>query len=139
LDLAVRDEGDVVAHIELSCADHCRDVVEAVDGVGHIAGFLAEDAETVRHLARTDEISKGAPVPALTWPHIDTTRVAAAGTSYGGYMTNWMEGRTDRFCAIVAHNYSPATNGAPGTRTNFGSSTIRTIKWMVLDINSHWE
>jgi dipeptidyl aminopeptidase/acylaminoacyl peptidase len=41
---------------------------------------------------------------ALTWPYIDTTRVAAAGASYGGYMANWMEGHTDRFRTIVSHD-----------------------------------
>jgi dipeptidyl aminopeptidase/acylaminoacyl peptidase len=41
---------------------------------------------------------------ALTWPYVDTTRIAAAGASYGGYMANWMEGHTDRFRAIVSHD-----------------------------------
>ena len=41
---------------------------------------------------------------ALTWPYVDTTRVAAAGASYGGYMANWVEGHTDRFRAIVSHD-----------------------------------
>jgi dipeptidyl aminopeptidase/acylaminoacyl peptidase len=41
---------------------------------------------------------------ALTWPYVDTTRVAAAGASYGGYMANWMEGHTDRFRTIVSHD-----------------------------------
>jgi dipeptidyl aminopeptidase/acylaminoacyl peptidase len=41
---------------------------------------------------------------ALSWPYIDTTRVAAAGASYGGYMANWVEGHTDRFRAIVSHD-----------------------------------
>jgi dipeptidyl aminopeptidase/acylaminoacyl peptidase len=41
---------------------------------------------------------------ALTWPYIDTTRIAAAGASYGGYMANWIEGHTDRFRAIVSHD-----------------------------------
>src|SRR6266853_2247697 len=41
---------------------------------------------------------------ALTWPYIDTTRVAAAGASYGGYMANWIEGHTDRFRTIVSHD-----------------------------------
>ncbi len=41
---------------------------------------------------------------ALTWPYVDTTRIAAAGASYGGYMANWVEGHTDRFRAIVSHD-----------------------------------
>jgi hypothetical protein len=64
LDSPVHDEGDFVANIELLYGDHCRDVVEPVGGAGHIAGFLAEDAETVRPLARAKGITEGAPVPA---------------------------------------------------------------------------
>ncbi|HTC52668.1 MAG TPA: S9 family peptidase [Steroidobacteraceae bacterium] len=41
---------------------------------------------------------------ALTWPYVDTTRLLAAGASYGGYMANWVEGHTDRFRAIVSHD-----------------------------------
>jgi dipeptidyl aminopeptidase/acylaminoacyl peptidase len=41
---------------------------------------------------------------ALAWPYVDSTRVAAAGASYGGYMANWVEGHTDRFRTIVCHD-----------------------------------
>ena len=41
---------------------------------------------------------------ALTWPYVDSTRLAAAGASYGGYMANWIEGHTDRFRTIVSHD-----------------------------------
>jgi len=41
---------------------------------------------------------------ALGWPYVDSTRLAAAGASYGGYMANWVEGHTDRFRAIVSHD-----------------------------------
>ena len=41
---------------------------------------------------------------ALTWPYIDSTRIAAAGASYGGYMANWVAGHTDRFRVIVSHD-----------------------------------
>jgi dipeptidyl aminopeptidase/acylaminoacyl peptidase len=41
---------------------------------------------------------------ALSWPYVDTTRTAAAGASYGGYMANWVEGHTDRFRTIVSHD-----------------------------------
>ncbi|MFZ0276197.1 MAG: S9 family peptidase [Candidatus Sulfotelmatobacter sp.] len=41
---------------------------------------------------------------ALTWPYVDTTRIAAAGGSYGGYMANWVEGHTDRFRTLVCHD-----------------------------------
>ena len=34
--------------------------------------------------------------------NVDTTRMGIGGGSYGGYMTNWIIGQTDRFAAAVA-------------------------------------
>ena len=34
--------------------------------------------------------------------YVDTTRMGIGGGSYGGYMTNWAIGQTDRFAAAVA-------------------------------------
>jgi len=34
---------------------------------------------------------------------IDTTRMAAAGASYGGYMMNWFQGHTTRFKTLISH------------------------------------
>jgi len=39
----------------------------------------------------------------LQRPDVDETRVACLGGSFGGYMTNWIAGNTDRFGAIVTH------------------------------------
>jgi dipeptidyl aminopeptidase/acylaminoacyl peptidase len=36
-----------------------------------------------------------------TYSYIDTTRMAALGRSYGGFMTNWICGHTDRFDCLV--------------------------------------
>ena len=36
-------------------------------------------------------------------PDIDGTRTALLGASFGGFMTNWIAGHTDRFGAIVTH------------------------------------
>jgi dipeptidyl aminopeptidase/acylaminoacyl peptidase len=36
-------------------------------------------------------------------PYADPDRMVAAGGSYGGYMVNWMLGRTNRFKAFVSH------------------------------------
>ena len=33
---------------------------------------------------------------------IDPSRLAVTGGSYGGYMTAWIVGHSDRFCAAVA-------------------------------------
>jgi dipeptidyl aminopeptidase/acylaminoacyl peptidase len=40
---------------------------------------------------------------ALTRPDLDSGRTACLGGSFGGYMTNWVAGHTDRFDAIVTH------------------------------------
>jgi dipeptidyl aminopeptidase/acylaminoacyl peptidase len=37
-------------------------------------------------------------------PYVDSTRVGAAGASYGGYMIYWIAGQTARFRALVAHD-----------------------------------
>ena len=36
------------------------------------------------------------------YPAIDTNRVCETGGSYGGFMTNWIIGHTDRFCACAS-------------------------------------
>ncbi len=41
------------------------------------------------------------------WPQIDRSRVAVTGGSYGGFMTNWIIGHTDRFaCAVSQRSIS---------------------------------
>ena len=37
-------------------------------------------------------------------PDIDGSRTACLGASFGGYLTNWIAGHTDRFGAIVTHS-----------------------------------
>ncbi len=39
----------------------------------------------------------------LERPELDGDRTALLGTSFGGFMTNWIAGRTERFAAIVTH------------------------------------
>ena len=36
-------------------------------------------------------------------PWLDSTRMGAAGGSYGGYMVNWIAGHSNRFRALVSH------------------------------------
>ena len=49
------------------------------------------------------DLMKGldAALASNTW--MDSTRMAAAGGSFGGYMVNWMAGHTTRFKAFVSH------------------------------------
>ena len=71
----------------------------------------------------TDEISKdwggkvyvdlmnGLDEVLKAYSFIDSSRMAAAGASYGGYMMNWILGHTDRFKCIVSHDgvFNPAS------------------------------
>lgn len=42
-----------------------------------------------------------------SWPDIDPDRLGVTGGSYGGYMTNWIIGHTDRFkCAVSQRSIS---------------------------------
>src|ERR1035441_5724526 len=46
---------------------------------------------------------KGLDAALAANPWMDSTRMATAGGSYGGYMVNWINGHTNRFKAIVSH------------------------------------
>jgi dipeptidyl aminopeptidase/acylaminoacyl peptidase len=50
-----------------------------------------------------EDIMKGVDAAVARYPFVDSTRVGAAGGSYGGYMTNWINGHTNRFKALVTH------------------------------------
>ena len=50
-----------------------------------------------------EDIMKGVDAAASRFAFIDSTRLATAGGSYGGYMVNWINGHTNRFKAIVSH------------------------------------
>ncbi|HEU5007211.1 MAG TPA: prolyl oligopeptidase family serine peptidase [Jatrophihabitantaceae bacterium] len=56
----------------------------------HRAGLVWRDLETV-----LDAVEQR--------PEIDASRTACLGASFGGYMTNWVAGHTERFDAIVTH------------------------------------
>jgi dipeptidyl aminopeptidase/acylaminoacyl peptidase len=38
-----------------------------------------------------------------TLPYVDRARICAGGGSYGGYMANWILGRTERFRCLISH------------------------------------
>ncbi len=46
-------------------------------------------------MAFVDEVIKA-------YPQIDVKRICETGGSYGGFMTNWIIGHTDRFCAVAS-------------------------------------
>jgi dipeptidyl aminopeptidase/acylaminoacyl peptidase len=60
-------------------------------------------------------------------PDIDAERTACLGASFGGYLTNWVAGHTERFRAIVTHaglwaldQQHDTTDGAHWKNTLFG-------------------
>jgi dipeptidyl aminopeptidase/acylaminoacyl peptidase len=60
-----------------------------------------------------EDLMKGLDVVARL-PYVDSTRMGAAGASYGGYMILWMAGRTDRFKVLVDHDgvFNPVSMAA---------------------------
>lgn len=50
-----------------------------------------------------EDILKGVEYVTANYAFVDKTRMCAAGGSYGGYMTNWLEGHTDIFRCLISH------------------------------------
>ena len=95
---------------------HYRWNPEVFAGHGYAAVMIDFHGSTGYGQAFTDAISGdwgGAPYDDLMmgldaalakYPWLDGTRMAALGASYGGYMINWINGKTDRFKALVVHD-----------------------------------
>jgi dipeptidyl aminopeptidase/acylaminoacyl peptidase len=85
-------------------------------GAGYGVVFIDFHGSTGYGQAFTDSISGdwgGAPYEDLMlgldfvlskYTFLDGNRVAALGASYGGYMINWINGKTKRFKALVSHD-----------------------------------
>ena len=68
------------------------------DGRGNAFGDMRGIYGTIDYddlMAFTDSILSA-------WPDIDPKRLGVTGGSYGGYMTNWIIGHTDRFACAAA-------------------------------------
>ncbi len=50
-----------------------------------------------------DDLMKGTDYALAHFPFVDSSRVAAAGGSYGGYMMDWFATHTGRFKALISH------------------------------------
>jgi dipeptidyl aminopeptidase/acylaminoacyl peptidase len=50
-----------------------------------------------------DDINLAADEAIRRYPFIDATRQAAAGASYGGHLSNWLEASTTRYRCLVSH------------------------------------
>jgi len=62
-----------------------------------------------------EDLMKGLDYAEEHYAFIDKDRECALGASYGGYMTNWILGHTNRFKCIVTHDGMFNTESAWGT------------------------
>ncbi len=62
-----------------------------------------------------EDLMKGLDYAEQHYPFIDKDRECALGASYGGYMTNWILGHTNRFKCIVTHDGMFNSESAWGT------------------------
>jgi dipeptidyl aminopeptidase/acylaminoacyl peptidase len=51
-----------------------------------------------------EDLMKGLDAALAKYPLLDRDHMAALGASFGGYMINWINGKTDRFKALVCHD-----------------------------------
>ena len=74
------------------------------------------------------------------YPQLDVERLGVGGGSYGGYMTNWIIGHTDRFrCAVSQRGIASLISmfGTSDTSYLFPVWQFDTDIWM--DIERYWE
>jgi dipeptidyl aminopeptidase/acylaminoacyl peptidase len=95
---------------------HYRWNPQAYAGAGYAVVMIDFHGSTGYGQAFTDAINNdwgGAPYEDLMkgldfalekYPFLDRERIGALGASYGGYMINWIAGKTDRFKALVCHD-----------------------------------
>jgi dipeptidyl aminopeptidase/acylaminoacyl peptidase len=50
-----------------------------------------------------EDLMKGVDAAIAKYPFIDSSRMAAAGGSYGGYMVDWIATHTGRFKCLISH------------------------------------
>ena len=51
-----------------------------------------------------EDLMTGLTYILTTYPFLTSEKVCACGASYGGYMVNWIQGKTDRFKCLVTHD-----------------------------------
>jgi dipeptidyl aminopeptidase/acylaminoacyl peptidase len=96
-----------------------------------------------------DDLMKGLDVVARL-PYVDSTRMGAAGASYGGYMIYWIAGHTTRFKTLVAHDgvFNPVSMAGSTEELwfmdwEFGGTPYanRSLyeQWSPLNFVQHWK
>ena len=96
-----------------------------------------------------DDVMKGLDVVARL-PYVDSTRMGAAGASYGGYMILWIAGHTNRFKVLVDHDgvFNPVSMAGSTeelwfTDWEFGGTLYKNRdlyeKWSPLNHVANWK
>ncbi len=62
-----------------------------------------------------EEINMAVDVALARFDFIDETRIAAGGASYGGHLSNWLQGATDRYRCLYSHAGLISLEGQWGT------------------------
>ncbi|KAJ1883520.1 dipeptidylpeptidase [Coemansia sp. RSA 1722] len=71
------------------------------------AGYGQNFTDSIRHKWGDYpyvDLMRGIDYVTSKFSFVDASRMVALGGSYGGYMANWLNGHTDRFQALVAHD-----------------------------------
>lgn len=87
-----------------------------------------------------DDLMRFCDICLERYPQIDKKRFGVGGGSYGGYMTNWIIGHTNRFaCAVSQRSIASLISmfGTSDTSYQFPVFAFNTDPWM--DIERYWD
>jgi dipeptidyl aminopeptidase/acylaminoacyl peptidase len=87
-----------------------------------------------------EDLMKGLDYAEQHYPFIDKDRECALGASYGGWMTNWILGHSDRFKCIVTHDGMFNTESAYGDTEElwFPEWEFKGTPWTNRDLYRKW-
>ncbi|HEU5451908.1 MAG TPA: S9 family peptidase [Terriglobales bacterium] len=87
-----------------------------------------------------DDLLRGLDYVLAHYSYLDGTRVCAMGASYGGYMTNWILGHSDRFRCIVTHDGMFNTESAYGSTEElwFPEWEFKGTPWQQRELYRKW-
>ena len=107
-------------------------------------GQAFADSITGQHGTKEFEDVEKATDYLIATGYIDPERLAAAGSSYGGYMVAWMNGHTDRYKAYVcqAGGYDWVSHMMASDEVRFRKWGVGAFPWedpqKVLEQSPHW-
>jgi len=77
-------------------------VVEPSGAIGYGQEFAARHVNTWGDES-SDDIIEGVRAFCAAHPYVDSTRIGCIGASYGGFMTQYLQTRTDLFACAISH------------------------------------